>query len=406
VFLLPSIAIGLLLAWVLGGRVSRVAEVRLRAGGTVVAALAIQLVLFSRLGGFVPTGWRSGIHLASYALLIGFAAANLRVRALALTLLGMVLNAIAIGANGGRMPLSADAARAAGLHVASDSNVSAAAHRLAFLGDVFALPARLPLANAFSVGDVLIGAGMVGFIVSVSFGATSTRVFDFRRIAAPLEVRDYRLLVSGRLVSHLGDWITLAGLVGWVYTRTGSTANVAVLMLARLAPPVLGGGVAAIVVDRLPKSRLLVGLELARGALVAGALAAVVSGSLAGVLVALACSGALAAMSNAAASSIVPALLTSEQLAAANAALGVAKDVAMAFGALAAGVVFAHVGVAAALGADAGTFAITAALYVGIAPPVRPASSAGQRASAPARTATASRRSPGASPSARPWSAS
>jgi hypothetical protein len=33
--------------------------------------------------------------------------------------------------------------------------------RLAFLGDVFAIPRGWPLANVFSVGDVLIAVGVV-----------------------------------------------------------------------------------------------------------------------------------------------------------------------------------------------------------------------------------------------------
>src|SRR3972149_1460241 len=48
------------------------------------------------------------------------------------------------------------------------STLGAAAGPLRFLGDVFALPPQLPLANAFSVGDVLIGLGMAAFIVTVS----------------------------------------------------------------------------------------------------------------------------------------------------------------------------------------------------------------------------------------------
>ena len=61
------------------------------------------------------------------------------------------------------MPASPSSLAAAGLPVDAPGfhNSAALAHpRLAFLGDVFFIPASWPLSNVFSVGDVLIGAGL------------------------------------------------------------------------------------------------------------------------------------------------------------------------------------------------------------------------------------------------------
>jgi hypothetical protein len=61
------------------------------------------------------------------------------------------------------MPASADALAAAGLPATEpgfESSAGLADPRLAFLGDVFAIPASWPLSNVFSVGDVCIGAGL------------------------------------------------------------------------------------------------------------------------------------------------------------------------------------------------------------------------------------------------------
>ena len=128
-FLLPSVALGLLLALVLGGNPSRLAEVRFRLSGAVAASLLIQIVLFSELGRGIDRPVRSALHLASYGLLAAFALANLRVRALLPVFLGMTLNGLAIAANGGSMPLSRAAARAAGIPTAdSGTNVSVNAH--------------------------------------------------------------------------------------------------------------------------------------------------------------------------------------------------------------------------------------------------------------------------------------
>lgn len=361
-FLLPTLAVGLALALVLGGRPSKLAEVRLRATAAVALSLGLQLVLFTGLGSHVGHSARAVLHVVSYVLLAIFAAANRRVRSLFPVYLGMALNGIAITANGGSMPLSEAAARAAGLPVGVDANVSADAHRLWFLGDVFALPARLPLANAFSVGDLLIGVGMITFVVLASTDR-SERVLDWGRLVQPFRTTSYRRLALGSLISSLGDWLTLVTLVGWLYQSTGSTQDVAVLLLIRLAPLILGGGLAAMVVDRAPKQRLLSGVEIARGVLVAGALVAVASDVRVAVFAMLVCSTCLAAISNAAASTTLPSLLPSAELASANAGLAVAKDGAMALGALGAGVALSSVGATPALAADVLSFAVAAALF-------------------------------------------
>ena len=59
------------------------------------------------------------------------------------------------------MPASPAALAALGLGVGGNTNsVLVAEPALAPLTDVFALPAWLPMANVFSIGDVLIGLGV------------------------------------------------------------------------------------------------------------------------------------------------------------------------------------------------------------------------------------------------------
>jgi hypothetical protein len=364
-FLLPSIAIGIVFAVLLGGRLSRVLEVRLRFQPLVVFALGLQIVLFSDLGESLSELQHRGLHLASYALLIFFAVANLRVWALVPVLVGTGLNALAIAANGGRMPVADHAAEATGLPLTDDSNVTTASDRLSFLGDVFALPAELPLANVFSVGDLFIGFGMAAFIVAASVTG-GERALSPGRMLEPFRTRAYARLAAGRFVSQVGDWLTLAALIGWVYGSTGSSFHVAALLLVRLAPPILGGGIATIVVDRLPKQRLLVWVEVCRGAAVLCALAGVVGDERALVFGAFACSGGLAAISGAIVPALVPSLLPVSQLASANAGLGMAKDAGMALGALGAGLALASVGAAAALSLDAVTFVAAFFLFRGV----------------------------------------
>jgi len=80
---------------------------------------------------------------------------------------GAALNILAIVANGGAMPASPVALAALGFGVGGNTNsVVVANPALAALTDVFAMPAWLPLANVFSVGDVLIGAGLAVAVAS------------------------------------------------------------------------------------------------------------------------------------------------------------------------------------------------------------------------------------------------
>jgi predicted MFS family arabinose efflux permease len=390
-FLLPSLALGLLLALALGGRPARLGELRFRGAWTVVVALGAQVFLFSDLAHGVPDGWRRGAHVGTYALLMAFAALNLRLRALCIVFLGMLCNAVAIVANGGEMPVSAAAGREAGLASSKGANVSTAADRLWFLGDVFALPDRLPLANVFSIGDILIGFGVVAFIVLASLDSEKEPPLRVRRIVEPLGLRDFRLLALGRLVSLTGDWLTMAALISWLYAETGSVGHVAVMLLVRLTPPILGGGLATVVVDRLPRRFLLIAVEVGRGLAVALALVGVLGGTRWLVFAAIAASGALAALSQALVPALVPALVSEERYAAANAALGMTENVAMAAGALCAGIAVAWIGVGAALALDALTFAVAALVFanlrVGAVPRPAPGAEAEEQVAAGGRLA-------------------
>jgi hypothetical protein len=360
-FLLPTLIVGLVLAVALGGRLWRLIEVPLRWPWLVAAGLGLQVALFGPLGRALPPRVAGYAHVGTYLLLVAWIVANRRRRTLLPLGLGIALNGLAIAANRGHMPVSTAAAHAAGIEIGTGTNVSAAADRLWFLGDVFALPRSLPLTNVFSVGDVLIGLGMISFIVLTA--TRGGRAFSVRRILEPLRLRAYRRLAVGKLVSYAGDWLTLAALVGWTYTRDASTTQVALLLLARAAPPILGGGVAAVLVDRLPKERVLLWVEIARGAAITLAIVGVLAGSRGIVLIALALSGAFATLGRAALPALLPSLLPQRQLAAANAGMGVAEDGAMAVGAVAAGLAATSVPVTGMLIVDLLTFAVAVGLF-------------------------------------------
>lgn len=144
----------------LGGRLSGVADLEFRHAWLAFAGLAVQVVIISVLPG-EAFGLSREIHLFSYLLLGAFLALNHRIPGLLVIALGGALNFAAIVTNGGVMPADPAALAAAGLGDKAGFANSAPAPDapLGFLGDVFAVPQWFPIANVFSVGDVILVAG-------------------------------------------------------------------------------------------------------------------------------------------------------------------------------------------------------------------------------------------------------
>ena len=155
--LLLAVVLGIATAPLLGGRLSRLCQIHLAAQPVLLAALLLQVLAASAQT--LPQTWLRAAHLLSYVLAGLFVWANRRLRGVVALGIGGVLNGAAIAATGGVMPAAHEAVAAAGLtHAADRLHNSAVVEdaQLAFLGDVFSLPAGMPLANVFSVGDIVL----------------------------------------------------------------------------------------------------------------------------------------------------------------------------------------------------------------------------------------------------------
>jgi hypothetical protein len=166
-FILYAVVVGLVFGLMLGGRPAGLSTLQFRWGWAILAGLAIQIVLFSD----AVTGWIGGfgvpIYVLSTGLVLAAVLANRRIPGMLVVALGALSNMAAILANGGYMPASLEALSALGKApktVYSNSSV-VPDPVLAPLTDIFALPPWLPWANIFSIGDVLIGVGVVVIIV-------------------------------------------------------------------------------------------------------------------------------------------------------------------------------------------------------------------------------------------------
>src|SRR5829696_6200144 len=161
--MLWAIPVGLVVGKLAGGSLDALTAFRLRWAWLAVAGFVVQAALFTRLGSEVAGDVGPSIYVVSTLAVFVAVLRNARLPGMALVALGALLNLAAITANGGFMPASAAALSMAGLHGAgTHTNSVVLAHpALEALTDVYALPASFPLANVFSVGDVLIGLGIV-----------------------------------------------------------------------------------------------------------------------------------------------------------------------------------------------------------------------------------------------------
>lgn len=165
--ILGTLVVALGGGFLVGGRLSRLAELRIRWAPLALVAFSMQLVN-------PPGDWPLYLLLASFVLLSVFAVANVRTTGFALVLVGVALNFAVIGLNGG-MPVSRDALLASGQggtlgDLVNDADSYVKHHladeddRVLFLGDVIALPP--PVAQVISIGDIFTYGGVAVVIVA------------------------------------------------------------------------------------------------------------------------------------------------------------------------------------------------------------------------------------------------
>jgi hypothetical protein len=145
-----------------GGRVAYLADIRVRWAPLMLAALALAVTITTLFPQGNAVAHRV-INLATYAVAIAVLWRNRTLPGLPAALVGTALNVTAITANNGVMPAWRPALDIAGLPAASHDFLSSTAlthPRLLILGDILAVPSWVPFANVFSIGDVLIVAGI------------------------------------------------------------------------------------------------------------------------------------------------------------------------------------------------------------------------------------------------------
>lgn len=166
-FLLALLAIGVLVTPLLGGHLGRLLSLRFRALWVLQASVLTQIaIVYVSSGNGTAAGQRI-VHLLTYVGAALFVWVNRALPGMGVIALGGGANLAAIVGNGGVMPTLPSAATTAGFAHAVDGFQNSAVSTgspLWFLGDVFAIPAGIPLANVFSIGDVLLLAAALTMV--------------------------------------------------------------------------------------------------------------------------------------------------------------------------------------------------------------------------------------------------
>ena len=167
-FLLYGIAVGLAAGLASGGHLAGLAQARFHWAPLAVAGLGAQLVILNPVTAGHVGALGPFLYVGSSVLVLLVVIRNARLPGLRIVALGAALNLAAILANGGYMPTRAATLSAAGqsLPNAYTNSTVLDGAALALLTDIFAMPAWMPLASVFSIGDVLIGLGVIVAIVA------------------------------------------------------------------------------------------------------------------------------------------------------------------------------------------------------------------------------------------------
>ena len=193
----------------------------------------------------------------------------------------------------------------------------------------------------------------------------------FRAVFANRQLRRVELALIG---SVTGEWAYAIALAVYAFGRGGAAA-VGLVGLIRFLPSALVAPFAAVLGDRLPRGRVMVGSDLLRAAAMIGAASVVAAEAPAGVVYALA--GFVSIVSTAfrpAQAALLPSLArTPEELTAANVASSTIESIASFVGPALGGLLLVATSTAVVFGATAGAFLWSALLVLGVssAPPAR-----------------------------------
>ena len=196
----------------------------------------------------------------------------------------------------------------------------------------------------------------------------------------PLRHRDFALLWTGQTFSTLGNFVTMIALPWQVLALTGSAVQMGIVVAINLATNVVFLLFGGVIVDRLPRRRILLSSDFFSGIIFAGVAGLGAAGALRieHIYVATALTATTQAFFGPAMSAILPELVPADVLVAGNSLRGVSRQGGRVFGPVVGGILVATAGLPAAFGFDAFTFFVSFLALLAM----RPAGSLSSRTSA------------------------
>jgi hypothetical protein len=174
VFVLVVLSCALCLSLATGGRLRYIEKFHLKALPLGVGAFVVQLLIFTSRGESLLGALLPRVYILTLLMLLAFLLVNRRVFGVPVLLVGLMLNLLVIGANGGRMPADPQALVATGqsshaeelVRDGTAANVVLMSDRthLNFLGDYIVLPLLGDMGSAYSTGDLLALAGEAALV--------------------------------------------------------------------------------------------------------------------------------------------------------------------------------------------------------------------------------------------------
>ncbi len=165
-FIAVAVTAGILIGFLRGGRFENLAEASFRLWPLLLVGVVVQgAAAFTTQGAVV-------LILASYVLLLVFSASNLHHAGMGVVFVGIAMNLVVIGSNGG-MPVRDDAIVAAGiveraeigrLDFGTKRHRETGQDRVTFLGDIIPVPVA---EEVLSFGDLAMSVGVAAVLVNL-----------------------------------------------------------------------------------------------------------------------------------------------------------------------------------------------------------------------------------------------
>ncbi|HLZ33056.1 MAG TPA: MFS transporter [Nitrospira sp.] len=183
-----------------------------------------------------------------------------------------------------------------------------------------------------------------------------------------VKTRDFGLLWWGQVTSQVGEGLNKVALLWFVYELTGSAMMIALVGLLQTIPPLVFGPLIGVYLDRLPKKKVMVWVDLIRTVMtfLIPALYGLGFLNLEGLYILIFLTSMVSTVFGPALVSAVPMLVRRSELVSANALIQGTNNIGILLGPAVSGILIALIGAQHVLYVNAATFLISALCLIPI----------------------------------------